>query len=44
MQIQEQIKQIIFTGKISQAVMIYYIYEKSKETILEFFKGTTKVQ
>ena len=37
------IQQIIFTGKTSQAVIIYYIYEKSKETILEFFKGTTKV-
>ena len=24
-------------------VIIYYIYKKSKETILEFFKGTTKV-
>ena len=37
------IQQIIFTGKTSQAVIIYYIYEKSKETILEFSKGTTKV-
>ena len=37
------IQQIIFTGKTSQAVIIYYIYEKSKETLLEFFKGTTKV-
>ena len=34
------IQQIIFTGKTSQAVIIYYIYEKSKETILEFSKGT----
>ena len=32
-----------FTGKTNQAVIIYYIYEKSKETILEFFKGTTKI-
>ena len=37
------IQQIIFTGKTSQASVIYYIYEKSKETILEFSKGTTKV-
>ena len=33
------IQQIIFTGKI----IIFYILEKSKETILEFSKGTTKV-
>ena len=37
------IQQIIFTGKTSQALVIYYIYEKSKETILEFSKGRTKV-
>ena len=37
------IQQIISTGKISQAAVIYYIYEKSKETILQFSKGTTKV-
>ena len=37
------IQQIIFTGKTSEAVVIYYIYEKSKETILQFSKGTTKV-
>ena len=37
------IQQIIFTGKTSQAVVIYYIFEKSKETILQFSKGTTKV-
>ena len=41
------IQQIIFTGKIKAAVantrvIIYYILEKSKETILEF-SGTTKV-
>ena len=36
------IQQITFTGKTSQAVIIYYIYEKSKKTILEFFKRTTK--
>ena len=37
------IQQIIFTGKSSQASVIYYIYEKSRETILEFSKGTAKV-
>ena len=37
------IQQIIFTGKTNQAAVIYYIYEKSKETILQFSKETTKV-
>ena len=42
------IQQIIFTGKIKATVantrvIIYYILEKSKETILEFAKGTTEV-
>ena len=42
------IQQINFTDKIKATeentrVMIYYILEKSKETILEFSKGTTKV-
>ena len=37
------IQQIIFTGKASANVLIYYILEKSKETMLEFAKGTTKV-
>ena len=41
-------QQIVFTGKIKATVantrvVIYYILEKSKETILEFSKGTTKV-
>ena len=41
-------QQIIFTGKIKAAVantrvVIFYILEKSKETILEFSKGATKV-
>ena len=35
------IQQIIFTGKAIAAVIIYYILEQSKETILEFSKGTT---
>ena len=37
------IQQIIFIGKTCQAAIIYYIYEKSKETILQCSKGTTKV-
>ena len=37
------IQQIIFTGIASAAVIIYYILEQSKETTLEFSKGTTKV-
>ena len=46
------IQQIIFTGKTdnqirvqlhSRKVKLNYILEKSKETLLEFAKGTTKV-
>ena len=42
------IQQIIFTGYTTSAafntrVIIYYIFEQSKETILEFAKGATKV-
>ena len=42
------IQQIISTGKIKATrdntrVIIYYILEQSKETKLEFSKGTTKV-
>ena len=37
------IQQIIFTGKVDEAAVVYYIYEKSKEATLQFFKGTTKV-
>ena len=42
------IQQIIFTGTIKATVantrlVIFYVLEKSKETILEFSKGTTKV-
>ena len=36
-------QQIIFTGKVSENILIYYILEKSKETILEFSKGTINV-
>ena len=42
------IQQIIFTGKIKETeantrVILYYILQQSKETILELSKGTTKV-
>ena len=42
------IQQILFTGKIkaeaaNTRVIIYYILEESKETKLEFAKGTTKI-
>ena len=37
------IQQIIFTGKTDNKIRVYYILEKSKETILEFAKETTKV-
>ena len=36
------IQKIIFIGTASAAVIIYYILEQSKETILEFSKGTIK--
>ena len=43
-----EIKTPVFTGKITAAVantrlIIYYIFEQPKETILQFSKGTTKV-
>ena len=42
------IEQIIFTGEIKATVantrvVIFYVLEKLKETILELSKGTTKV-
>ena len=37
------IQQIIFTGVAVEASIIYYIYEKWIETILQFSKETTKV-
>ena len=37
------IQQIIFTGKKDNQIRVYYILEQSKETKLEFAKGTTKV-
>ena len=37
------IQQIVFNGKIDNEIRVYYILEQSKETKLEFAKGTTKV-
>ena len=37
------IQQIIFTGKVTVVTKVFYVLEKSKETTLEFSKGTTKV-
>ena len=37
------IQQIIFTGKTDNQIRVYYILEQSKETTLQFSKGTTKV-
>ena len=42
------LQQIIFNGQIksivaNKSVIIYYILKQSKETILKFSKGTTKV-
>ena len=38
------IQQIIFTREApNNTIRIYYILEQSKDTILEFAKGTTKV-
>ena len=37
------IEQIIFTGTLKTRATIYYILKQSKETALQFSKGTTKV-
>ena len=37
------IQEIIFTGHTDAQIRVYYILEQSKETILEYSKGTTKV-
>ena len=37
------IQQIIFTGKASQNIVIYYILKQSKETMLQLSKGATNV-
>ena len=36
-------QQIILTGRVNAAAVMFYIYEKSKETVLKFYKGTTEV-
>ena len=36
------IQQIIFTAHTDTQIRVYYILKQSKETILEFSKGTTK--
>ena len=36
------VQQIIFTGKANSGVMIYYIFKKSKEAMLELSKRTAK--
>ena len=38
------IQQIIFTGQTDNKIRVYYILEQSRETILEFAKGTVKVR
>ena len=37
------IQQITFTVKTDNTIRVYYLFQQSKETILEFSKGTTKV-
>ena len=37
------IQQIEFYGKLETNSQVYTVLEKSKETVLEFYKGTTKV-
>ena len=37
------IQQVIFTGKVSGNIVVYYILEQSKETILQFPKRTTNI-
>ena len=37
------LQQIIFTGHRDAQIRAYYILEQSKETILEFSKGTANV-
>ena len=36
-------QQTILTGRVNAAAVMFYIYEKSKETVLKFYKGTTEV-
>ena len=40
---QKAIQQIIFIGKTDNTIRVCYILEQSKETLLQFSKGTKKV-
>ena len=37
------IQQIEFTGSVDKDIIILFVLEQSKETVLEFYKGTAKV-
>ena len=37
------IQQIVFTAEVETNLITYYILEQSRETVLEFYKGTAKV-
>ena len=37
------IQQTVFTGTVKIKSRIYYIFEQSKETMLNFYEGTAKV-
>ena len=37
------IQQIVSIGEVKIKSVIYYILEQSKETVLEFYKETTKI-
>ena len=37
------IQQMVFQGKNGQTLRLYTILEKSKDTVLEFYKRTAKV-
>ena len=37
------IQQINFTGNLEQEVIIFFVIEEAKETVLDFSQGTVKV-
>ena len=37
------VQQIVSIGEVKIKSVIYYILEQSKETVLEFYKETTKI-
>ena len=41
--IQKIVFQVVVGGNINTKIRLYTILEQSKETVLEFYKGTTKV-